>query len=160
MSGPGTAEYLRSVAVQTAMTENSQEWRMLSTLMCWDAVAHCIELAGFPKITTQQMRNNQVLARISDPVVDSAAAMAAVPAGNAMVFYSKVDEAWIAIHAMLSVGDGRAAGNKNACIGLGGPIGWEVIDLTQLTWSAGAIKRGSESIHLHHRPASEIGTGR
>ena len=35
---------------------------------------------------------------------------------------------------MIAVGGGVAAGNKNLCIGIGSPVGWEILDLNNLDW--------------------------
>jgi hypothetical protein len=41
-------------------------------------------------------------------------------------------------HAMISTGAGFAAGNKNACLAIGNPVGWEILDLGNLVvWGSG-----------------------
>lgn len=88
----------------------------------------------------------------SDPLILNAADRREVPAG-AFIAFIEVDQPdayyqFIAthghrapkgrrhiIHAMLSLGNGLAAGNKNACVGIGDPVGWQVLDLAgSLNW--------------------------
>jgi hypothetical protein len=57
--------------------------------------------------------------------------MAALPVGHAIGFF----DGERLVHMMLGVGDGQAAGNKNDCIGMGHPAGWEVLDLRSLRWN-------------------------
>ena len=162
MAGPGTLQYAASVAKNAAAYPKSAEWEKLSQSMCWDAVAHCAHLAGvldnarYKAVTGQQNRDNHVLVRTTDPSVANAGAMASVPEGHAICFFTQVKGAWIMIHAMISTGGGSAAGNKNACLGIGGPIGWEVLDLKTLNWGQGFVKRGAEQIHVHHRPITDV----
>ena len=43
------------------------------------------------------------------------------------------------VHAMLCVGKGLAAGNKNNCVGIGSMVWWEILDLANgLAWQAAA----------------------
>ena len=161
MPGPGTLDYAASVAKNTAAQTNSAEWTKLSQLMCWDAVAHCGHLAGvldagkYKAVLGKQNRDTHVLAKTSDPAVANAGAAKSIPAGHAIGFFTKSKDSWIMIHAMVSVGDGKAAGTKNACLGIGKPIGWEVLDLGKLSWGAGCITRGSEKVQVHHRPLTD-----
>ena len=81
--------------------------------------------------------------------------MANVPAGSILGFF----ENGSLKHAMLYLGGGKAAGNKNACLDFGNPCGWEVLDLGQCpwwqsdgTWSVG----GKRKIDIHHKPVTEL----
>lgn len=131
----------------------------LSALLCWDAVIECALDAG--AITRQRARHLRAtdwredfagFVAPTDPLILDPAAMRAVPAG-AFIAFIEVDQAdafhrsiaerdHVApqgrrhiIHAMLSLGDGRAAGNKNASVGIGDPVGWQVLDLaSSLNW--------------------------
>lgn len=51
---------------------------------------------------------------------------------------------------MLSVGSGKACGTKNACIGIGGPLGWEMLDLTTLESHADGTF-GPRKLRVFHR---------
>lgn len=130
--------------------------------MCWDAVAHVAMLAGvisesrYAALKGEQRIDNHVLVKTSDPQVNGAAGAKSVPAGHAVCFFSGAGSKAMMIHAMLSVGNGKAAGNKNGCIGIGKDLGWEVIDITKANWSGNVIKRGGEEIHVHHRPITQL----
>lgn len=68
---------------------------------------------------------------IADTQIRGREAMEKLPEGHAIGFF---DDQRL-VHVMLSVGNSRAAGNKNDCIGIGEPIGWEALNLNHLTWN-------------------------
>ena len=163
MPGPGTLAYAASVAKGSAADPlNSAEGKKLSSMMCWDAVAHCARLASivdegtYKGILSKQSSNTHVLVTPKDKAVGSAGDIGSVPEGHALGFFTKAKGPWIMIHAMVSVGGGKAAGNKNACLGIGNPVGWEVIDLKSLAWGNGFVKRGSDQIYVFHRPLTDL----
>jgi hypothetical protein len=164
MPGPGTLPYLAQVARNTAGLAGSAEWRTLSQLMCWDAVAHCLQLAGIldddrhRAIRARQNGDTHLLVDTGHPRVAGRAGVAAVPEGHVLGFFARSGSAWLMIHAMIATGAGRAAGNKNACLGIGKAIGWEVVDLTTPTlgWAGDDVMVGSRAIQVHHRPATTL----
>jgi hypothetical protein len=163
MPGPGTLAYAASVAKGSAADPlKSAEGKQLSSMMCWDAVLHCARLADvidegtYKGILGKQTPDNHVLVSPSDKAIGSAGEMGGVPEGHAIGFFTKPKGTWLMIHAMVSVGGGKAAGNKNACLGIGSPVGWEVIDLKTLPWGQGFVKRGTEQIYAFHRPLTDL----
>jgi hypothetical protein len=45
-----------------------------------------------------------------------------------------------------------AAGNKNACIGIGSPVGWEILDVASgLDWYNGGFRAEGRHITVHYR---------
>jgi hypothetical protein len=158
----GTCEYAASVARETATKDGSAEFQQLSSMMCWDAVAHVALLAGIvdqSKYKSLMGSGHVKLVRTSDPAIDNAAAMKNVPEGHILGFFSDGEM----IHAMLSTGGGMAAGNKNDCVGQTfASVGWQNLDLrTGLNWGAGNVNApkgvtpGGEmltrSVTVHHR---------
>ena len=167
---PGSCNDAAKVA-QATTNKGTQEYMMLSSLMCWDAVMHCALLAGVINEAKYKASKGRpaTLANTADPQVPDAGGMVNLPAGHAIVFYENKNGTWVAIHAMVSVGGGRAAGNKNDCVGVGASVGWEVLDLaTGLAWQGGGIqaplgtnpKTGQmvhRAVRLHHRPITSMG---
>lgn len=134
-------------------------YRKLSALLAWDALIECAVDAG--AITRQRGRKLRridwredfsALVGPADELILNAAAMRSVPAGAVIAFievgradaFHRSEAARTGtrpqgrrhiIHAMLSLGDGLAAGNKNSGIGIGEPVGWQVLDLAgSLNW--------------------------
>lgn len=101
--------------------------------MCWDAVAYCQVQAGRPDPGDITVDNHDGVISAVDPVVADQGEMQHVPQGSFVGFF----EGDRLIHAMICVGAGMAAGNKNACIGVGSPIGWEILDLGPFFAGAG-----------------------
>ncbi len=94
----------------------------LSAQMCWDAVATC------------QNRPPGRYIEETDTAIQNVDELRNIPEGATIGFFN----AGTLVHAMISLGNGEAAGNKNACIGMGNPVGWEILDLTQL-WNSGTF---------------------
>jgi len=111
MNGPTAA----NIAREAARGGNSTYFGALSQQMCWDAVAAC---QGRPP-GRHIDENAQVVANMD--------ALRTIPEGATIGFF----DGGTLVHAMISLGGGSAAGTKNACVGLGNPIGWEILDLTQ-----------------------------
>ena len=162
----GTCAYAASVA--RGCVADSQEFRKLSSMMCWDAVTHCALLAGIIdqnkyKLLKGYGRHTRLI-RTSNTVVANAGAMAIVPQGHIIGFF----EDQTMIHVMLSTGFGMAAGNKNDCVGVGRSVGWQVVNLqTGLKWvTGGHIKapRGPNNrgviierdVNVYHRPITDL----
>ena len=111
----------------------------LTALMCWDAVANLYAANG-----GVISGDNKNLVTDKDPIVDSSTAMRNIPPGALLGFFGKGGIA----HMMISVGGGSAAGNKNQCLNIGNPLGWEVIDLSA-QW--GNLKHASGVLVVRYR---------
>ena len=159
---PGTCDHAADVARKCA-NQGTMEFNVLSSLMCWDAVAHLAMLAGIIDEARwkalkgkDRMVFADALAPISAPSVLGQAGMAGLPAGQAIMFY----EGTVPIHAMISLGNGEAAGTKNDCIGIGAPLGWEVLNLSGLAWNATGIAapgpHGPRTLQAHYRPITSM----
>ena len=112
--------------------------------MCWDAVVECVYLAKavdknrYEQLQSITTANFSAFVRAIDTQVPDAAAMRRLPQGCFIGFIEHVKNVPKLIHGMLSVGAGIAAGTKNSCIGVGNPVGWELIDLAgRLRWING-----------------------
>jgi hypothetical protein len=141
MSGHEAARYARDAA-----TDRTALYRELSALMCWDAVARCMELAG-TMIHPKTIRGDLYAHVVSsdDPTIGDRGTMQHVPQGAFIGFF----DGDRLIHAMIGVGYGMAAGNKNACIGIGGPVGWEILNLAdELDWG----NVGARNLTVRYRP--------
>src|SRR6266545_4458233 len=101
--------------------------------MCWDAVALCqgrdrgrgVETTDHPVLGDSDVRN--------------------IPEGASIGFFAN----GTLIHEMISVGGGEACGNKNATIGYGSPIGWELLDL-RAGWDSGS-SYGPRRLQVRYR---------
>lgn len=118
-------------------------YRTLSTQMCWDAVVTCQVNAGRVDPGPVSVDNHGAVIGTSDTAINNLGEMQHVPQGSFLGFF----EGTRLVHAMIAVGGGCAAGNKNACIGLGNPVGWEILDLANLDW--GNI--GGRNLTLRYR---------
>lgn len=119
-------------------------FRKLSGQMCWDAVVTCQKEAGRRDPGEITINNHGQVISTDDGAVTSIGEMQRVPQGSFVGFF----DAGRLVHAMIAVGAGCAAGNKNACIGIGNPIGWEILDLSKLDWS----NVGNRNLTVHYRP--------
>lgn len=159
---PATCQQAATIAEKCAIT-SCVEYKHLSSLMCWDGVLHVAMLAGVIDETRYKALKGQdrmvvaaALAPMGCPMVLGAAGMGGLPPGQAMIFYDGTTP----MHSMISLGDGRAAGNKNDCIGLGNCGGWEILDLRLLNWTAGGIDapgpHGRRIIQAHYQPITQV----
>jgi hypothetical protein len=108
--------------------------------MCWEAVIECQVKAGAaqPKLVLSNDYKH-VIDLSSDTLVTTAEAMRQVPQGASVGFFMDNDPNLK--HLMIATGAGSAAGTKNLCIGIGQPVGWEILNLAQdLTWENGGFK--------------------
>jgi hypothetical protein len=115
-SGPAAAEIAREAA-----RGGGTYFTALSTEMCWDAVALC------------QGRDRGRGVGATDTPVLGDSDVRNIPEGASIGFF---DHGTL-VHEMISVGDGGACGTKNATIGSGSPIGWELLDL-RAGWNSGS----------------------
>ncbi len=128
MSGHEAARVARDAA-----TNQDQTWATLSGLMCWDAVVYCQVAAGRLPPAAITIGNHGEVISEDDTRVTTSAGMRAVPQGAFIGFF----DVGRLMHAMIAVGHGLAAGNKNECIGIGAPVGWEILDLAnRIDWNA------------------------
>lgn len=129
-----TGEKAAQIAEEAANQASGSVWRALTMLMCWDAVAACQNRAPGRYVET------------TDQVIATQGALRGIPRGATIGFFKP--EGDVLVHAMLSLGGGLAAGNKNACIGMGAPLGWEILDLNK-GWKGGAF--GPRKLKLRAR---------
>lgn len=117
---------------------------VISKLMCWDAAIYFAFRAGLIDTNKYQALvsvnpyapNN--LVGLHDHAAEKAQEMRQIPAGHIIGYFSlEHRERPELVHAMVSLGGGHAAGNKNDCIGIGMPAGWEILDLGGLKWVTG-----------------------
>lgn len=142
-----------------AANPQSDEYRKLSALPSWDAVIECALDAG--AISRERASSlmsinwresfSKFVSR-GDPRVRNAKEMFQVPAGAFLAFI-RVDapDAYHSfvgdrlgrrhiVHAMISLGEGEAAGNGNSVLGIGSNDGWQVLNLAKdLHWIPGSI---------------------
>lgn len=169
----GTCLQAASVARACATNQATQEFRALSGKMCWTAVIHCAHLAGVidvnkhRSLTQPELHGELTYSRLvseNDPQVVDALSMRSVPEGHAVGFFQKDNNKIVMVHAMISLGNGRAAGNKNNCVGVGKAVGWEILDLADgLKWletTGGIIAPGmltaERNLYIHHRPVTDL----
>jgi hypothetical protein len=136
-AGHLAAAYARDCATNPA----SPGYLALSREMCWDAVVLCARQSGaIGEHQYEAMRHITATSfspfvRMIDPIVGDAGAMRRVAQGSFLGFVEIQNNLPKLVHAMIATGQGLAAGTKNACIGIGGPVGWEILDLAgKLRW--------------------------
>jgi hypothetical protein len=108
MDGPTAASIAREAA-----RGRGTYFTALTGLMCWDAVAACQGRPPGRYIDT------------IDELVRDVVTLRSIPEGATIGFFDR----GTLVHVMIGVGNGEAAGNKNACVGTGSDIGWEILDL-------------------------------
>ncbi|MBM4201403.1 MAG: hypothetical protein FJ189_08975, partial [Gammaproteobacteria bacterium] len=152
-----SADVLKQHAEAAADHRDSPAFAELSALMCWSAVIRCARNAGaissFRAERLERLDWKEDFADFvspSDTLVRHADDMRQVPVG-AFIAFIRVDppDAWHRflhvrkgkrhiVHAMLSLGKGWAAGNKNSSVGIGHDVGWEKLNLAEhLNWVGG-----------------------
>lgn len=125
--------------------------------MCWDAVIKCVNDSGATSLGNPTIQRNSFAAFVSttaDPKVNSAQEMQNVPEGALIGFVEDKGpgKGDALVHAMISTGQGYAAGTKNACMGIGSAIGWENLDLAPLKWVSGGFNLGTKQlIRVYYR---------
>lgn len=132
----------------------------LTSMMCWDAVLECAVRGGISKWAAQQMTPQAArwsrFIPLAAPAIRTGAEMRELPAGPFIGFFEQAGGCEMEqklIHAMISLGDGKAAGTKNGCIGIGEATGWEELDLAgRLNWGGNAsFTVGTRSIYVRFR---------
>lgn len=126
---PRRANFAADLAREAAADTNHPHYEPLSAAMCWDSVKHCGVEAG---AVSRDVDAKGGLVKDTDPLVPNYKAAKELPAGSVVGFF----EGDRLVHAMLSVGEGRACGNKNDCVGFENAkwVGWESHDLKDLKW--------------------------
>lgn len=116
---------------------SSNEYFNLTALMCWDAVKYCALKAGIiDQNKYNRLQGKYDLVSPTDQVIVGANAMYRLERGNVIGFYWQDNNDTKLVHAMISLGKGLAAGNKNDCVGVGQPVSWEKLDLSnKLNWA-------------------------
>jgi len=154
MSDISAAVMARKIAetTETATGAFRPEFLKLVDLMCWDAVAYFAYLAKMIEESKfESIKGGAAAKNLVSTSHQQARNATTIPEGHAIGFFTDNDEI---IHAMLSTGGGKACGTKNACIGIGGPVGWEMLDLTTLQSHADGTF-GPRKLRIFHRPLSQ-----
>jgi hypothetical protein len=158
------ANFARKIAMKIDPLEDN-EFKALIQLMCWDAVKYCALKAGIiNEAQNQRIQAKTDMVNLKDPVVIGPDALRRLRPGNVLGFF--VDDKFI-IHAMLCTGQGKAAGNKNDCVGVGKNVGWELLDLaSRLQWAENGTVMAPPGMHgfdkpfrtvyIHYRPISYL----
>jgi len=131
-----------SYATRCATNKFNPDYLKLSEMMCWDAVLYCIFKAdAIKKNLADKLIGKAYTEDSSDymeadcTIVGSAGEMMKVPQGSLLGFFREEGNNSTLIHAMLATGAGCAAGNKNGCVGIGGAVGWEILDIANtINW--------------------------
>jgi hypothetical protein len=143
--------------------------------MCWTAVLRsameggALEAKKFESIKAkfagEKLETFKDFISQKDPVVFDKASMQKIPQGCFLGFIEEKDGKAKIIHAMVSVGAGMACGTKNGCVGIGAPMGWELLDLAKnLNWlpdqqALNAYPKGTKAervVKLHYRAIGKI----
>ena len=127
-AGSASARAAAAELARQATDPEHPKFMDLSAAMCWDAVKLC---AVAVHAVDRNVDAQQGLVSHADALVVDRNAIASVPAGHVLGFFAGRR----LVHAMLTVGDGRACGNKNDCVGIGHAVGWEELDLSALRWA-------------------------
>lgn len=140
------------IARDAATNNLSPLYIVCSGKMCWDAAIECQVMAGVARpqpVTT--LAHDHVIS-LEDGKVENEYQMQRVPQGASIGIF----RGQTLIHFMIAVGAGSAAGNKNACIGIGSPVGWEIINLANgLTWKEGGFECGDHVLKVRYRAVIE-----
>lgn len=155
------------IARHCANTQSSRRSE-LNSVMCWTGVAYCALLSGIiDRSTYDQLKcgGERTMVTKNHKRIKNKADLCQVEAGHMIFFFCGANP----IHAMLSTGNGKAAGNKNDCIGVGSPmVGWEELNLgTNMSWSVdgkllapqGITKTNKmvyREIEAYHRPITDL----
>ena len=144
----GKGHIAAQIARDTATGKMSEYFTLLSGKMCWDAAIECQVLAGVDRPAQISTHNHDHVISLSDKAVCSATDMLGVPQGASLGFFRD----GTLVHFMICVGAGMAAGNKNACIGLGNPVGWEILQLAKdLDWNSDGFEFQKKQHKIRYR---------
>lgn len=167
-NGQKVAQFARDNAANWNGSKSSiKHYNNLSASMCWDGVIYCLLKC---KVRLKHIKEpivaDDYTRFVPDPklnelsnIIETKEQMKACLPGSLLAFINMSDKNKL-IHAMVSLGAGAAAGNKNECIGIGSPIGWEVINLADgsdkasLDWSIkeASFRQGSRAIRIIEFP--------
>lgn len=123
------------IALDGANQRPQQLYVNLSSKMCWDAVKYCGYLAN---MTSNYSCGKSIITSSASVVTDSTR----IPEGDIIGFFENGDLK----HAMISTGMGRAAGNKNDCMGIGHAVGWEELALPQVSSNGEFTPQGQRRV--------------
>jgi hypothetical protein len=155
------ANFARKMAMKNAADAG---YVAISSQMCWDAVKYCALKAGvIDDAKYQRIQAKTDMVSLKDPVALGQDAMRRLKPGHVLGFFVGNN----IIHAMLCTGQGKAAGNKNDCVGIGHPVGWELLDLaSKLNWAQdGSVtappgmygnNKPFRTVYIHYRPISYL----
>lgn len=133
-----------------ATNQGSALFASLSAMMCWDAVLACAHNAGIlndAQVVAMKPTNVEQWDKfvpLREPHVQTRKHMRLVPPGALLAFLevSRVGIPRKIIHAMVSLGNGWAAGTKNNCLDIGMGV-WEKHNLADvLDWRDGSFLVG------------------
>jgi hypothetical protein len=145
MTGHIAAQIARDAATDT----QSELYFTCSNQMCWDAVIECQVRAGVKRPRRVTTQDHDHVISLSDVAVASAREMQRVPQGASIGFFRD----GTLMHFMIAVGAGLAAGNKNQCIGIGNPVGSEILNLANdLHWERGGFTDRGKLFLVRYRP--------
>lgn len=156
-----TCTWAKKVA-QGCLVTTSHEYLGLSQLMCWDAAIHVGYLAGIiDDAGWRRLKDGDKSTVLDGGVrIRDADAIRALAEGHLIYF----KHGQTPIHAMVSTGQGYAAGNKNNCIGVGRAVGWEQLNLADdLDWGGeldilapGLLSAAKREVTVHAFPMTEL----
>ena len=138
------------IARDAATNDSSELYLVCSTQMCWDAAIECQVRAGVKDPRPVRTDKHDHVISIKDTAVTNKFEMQRVPQGASIGFFRD----GTLMHFMIAVGFGLAAGNKNACIGIGNPagVGWEILDLANgVDWGQGGFKHNEKLFLVRYR---------
>jgi hypothetical protein len=159
-----TDDYAANFARKMARNNASEDYRILSSQMCWDAVKYCALKAGVINAAKyQRIQAKTDMVNFTDPIALGPDALLRLRPGHVLGFFVGMN----IIHAMIYTGQGKAAGNKNDCVGVGRSVGWELLDLASLlNWAEnGSVKAppgmhgnnmAYRTVYIHYRPISYL----
>ncbi|PPB84311.1 hypothetical protein B0O95_104264 [Mycetohabitans endofungorum] len=156
---------------------DEKAFSFVSNLMCWNLPRYCAVKAGIISQSEYDSMHAQTgsldVISLNDKKVNSAEALKEVPRGDVIGFFDpKAPEERQLVHAMISMGEGRAIGCKNNClpVTVGNTNAFlEEVDLhTQLLQQGRWTENGEvtqladngsvyKKLIITHRPLSEIG---
>lgn len=137
------------IARDAATNDSSELYLTCSSQMCWDAAIECQVRAGAKRPQPVTTQSHDHVIGLSDTAITTAREMQRVPQGASVGFFRD----GTLMHFMIAVGAGLAAGNKNQCIGIGNPVGWEILNLAEhLNWGNGGFTQHGKLFLVRYRP--------
>lgn len=137
------------IARDGATDQSSAVFKECSAKMCWDAAIACQVRAGLKQPKPVTTADHDHVISLKDKPVTNPSEMNGVPQGASIGFFRGEQ----LVHFMIATGAGLAAGNKNACIGIGNPGGWEILNLAKIKWEQGGFMDGAKRLtFVRYRP--------